>query len=118
MLERTLRRCCLPSYYVLGVDLGSEVVGFAIVGIHLKMLVGKGAPGPNALKEDESQIELSVMYCKGFTYHRARRSSVRQPEGSAGAAYNMRVVFCDVDDAGWAFVIGGLFGSVHVSSSR
>ena len=39
----------LPSYAVLGVDEGS-VDRFAIVGIHLKWVVGKGAL--NALKED------------------------------------------------------------------
>ena len=29
----------------------------------------------------------------------------------------MPVGFCDDVDAGWAFVIGSSFGSVHVSSS-
>ena len=43
----------LPSYSGLVVDEGSED-GFAIVGIHLKVLVGKGAS--NAVKEDEGQI--------------------------------------------------------------
>ena len=43
----------LPSYSVLGDDEGSED-GFAIVWIHLKILVGEGARMP--LKENESQI--------------------------------------------------------------
>ena len=55
----------LQSNHVLGVDEHSED-GLAIVGVNLEVLfVGRGAS--NALLEGESQIELRVMYCKGFS---------------------------------------------------
>ena len=48
----------LQSSFVLEVDQHSEDE-FAIVRIHLKVLVGEGAS--NALEENESQLELSVI---------------------------------------------------------
>jgi hypothetical protein len=38
------------------------------------------------------------------------------PDGSAGAAENAPVGFCDVD-AGWALAACGAFDSMHVSAS-
>ena len=75
------------------------------------MLIGEGAS--NALKENESQIELSVMYGKGFTQG---SKELCAPERSAGASENIPAGFCDVD-AGWALVGVGSFGSMYLSAS-
>ena len=47
----------LPSDFALGVEWGSER-GFATVGIHVEVLVGKSAL--NALEQHESKIKLGV----------------------------------------------------------
>ena len=49
----------LPSYFVLGIDESSED-GFSIVGIHLKVLVGKGSRD-SFLDQNESKVDFSVM---------------------------------------------------------
>ena len=54
-----------------------------------------------------------VFWCLGVSPRVLRRSA---PDGSARAAENMPVGFCDVD-AGWALVVWGAFDSMHVSAS-
>ena len=54
----------LASYFVLGIDKSSED-GFSVVGIHLKLWIGKGSP--NSLNQNESEVELSVVDGKSLS---------------------------------------------------
>ena len=86
--------------------------GFAIVGIHLKVLVGESAS--DALDWNKSKIELRVLVCNCVAQSSKKLCA---PDGSAGASEKVPVGFCDVD-TGWALVTWGAFDSVRVSASR
>ena len=63
----------LLSYFVLGVDKSSEY-GFSVVGIHLKLWIGKGSPDSLNQNEGKGKVELSVV--SGQSLSKGTRSSL------------------------------------------
>ena len=87
----------LPSNSCLGIDESSED-GFLIVGIHLKVLVGKGAP--DSLDQNENEVKLSAMDGQSLAQG---AKELFAPEGPV-CLWEM--------DAGWAFAVCSSFDSV------
>ena len=92
----------LPSYFVLGIDKSSED-GFLVVGIHLKLWMGKSSP--DALDQNECEVELSAVSGQGLSKG-AKQLVV--PYGSSRATKDVPFCFCKME-AGWAFVVSGSF---------
>ena len=100
----------LPSYFVLGVDKSSED-GFSVVGIHLKLWIGKSSP--DALDQNEGEVELSVVSGQSLS---KSANQLCAPNGSSRATKDVPFCFCEMD-ACWAFVVSGSFDPIHVSAS-
>jgi hypothetical protein len=100
----------LPPNLVLWVYQGSKD-GFTVVGIHLEVLIRQGAS--NALKQNESKVELCVISDKQFSQGAEQFGA---PHGAARAAKNVPGGFSDVET--WGTGVGGrLFDPVHVPAS-
>ena len=72
----------LPSYFVLGgVDKSSED-GFSVVGVHLKLWIGKSTPDSFS-DHNEGKVELSVVSGQSIANH---AKQLVAPYGSSRAA--------------------------------